>query len=137
MKQVKTPINIMRGIISRFQIRDPLKTLFNPQFEAYYDFARDFGKITLIIQSPDAEGRRGVIPISISESLPMEIKHWERFPIEVVEDKGVRMLRKLLVTLINHEIDESVLFDNKLLSDPHPTKQKDITNALPPSPPHR
>lgn len=113
----------LEEIVARFEVGDPIKTLFRPRFTVHRQHPIDMpvpmnaagyspaGVIQLEIQAPDAYGERGVIPVMTQRFV---------FPDELPGERYVQeLLRSMLMDIIQHEVDESILYSGERIFDPH------------------
>ncbi len=111
----------LASIVSRFEIGDPIKSLFRPKFDIFpnYNFAtsypdrRPMTVLRLTVYAPDAYGKLGVIPVNTERSFFAEdMEH-------MTEDYFLHLMREMLHTMLKHEADEAILFEGRRIFDPH------------------
>lgn len=120
MKQRKLQIEELRTIIDKFEIGDPLKTLFNPSFSLCFSFARgEQILITLQMSAPDALGRHPVAPVQMQQEFPPRLLHPDIYDPDHYEKLIADFLREMLHYMMKHEADESIKFAGRRVYDPH------------------
>jgi hypothetical protein len=113
----------VREVVKRFEIGDPIKSLFNPRFDLLPDIAEDahpYGKsaarLRLTIHAPDAYGKLGVIPVQTDRFF---------YPDEMRDEKYLcELMRGMLKNVLAHEVDEAIQFDGSRIFDPHRLEPK-------------
>lgn len=112
-------VSQLNHIISRFEIGDPIRTLFKPVFslaaindgpvDGYGDFQI---ALRLDIWAPDADNANRKIKISLTENVPVA-------PAPMIEKSLFYQMRKMLHKALLHEADESIKIDGNKIFDPH------------------
>lgn len=74
-----------------------------------YNIETDLTVVILDCQAPDANEKKGVIPVCLHRSIGPGIGKKEL----------IALLRSMLITLLVHEIDESIVYDGQKIFDPH------------------
>lgn len=111
-------MNIKHPVLEVFEVGEPMRSLFQPQFTMFRDeditradHSWNLFHIKLTAKAPDAYEKRGVIELECVNTMHMdEIDNHEMI---------VRAMRSMLHNLVLHEVDESILICGTRKFDPH------------------
>lgn len=97
---------LMRRVLASITITDPIKTAFAPRLG--YD--RDTGQLVIRITATAADGSGALIDVSVRKAVPPSND----------PDYLVGFVRRELLTVLEHELDESLFIGRQHVREPHP-----------------
>lgn len=108
-----------RDAVTKFEVGNPIKSLFKPKFEVIYDFGRDKSKVTVSINSPCSIHPGRIACVHLDEEIPNVLKDSAISRAPNYTEHVAEFLRKMLNKVLQHEIDESISVNGERIFDPH------------------
>lgn len=124
----KSDLEIFKTFLSRFEICEPIKSLFSPVFQVVYSWSHDESQVSLMTTAPDSLGVRPQVGITLMKPIPKHLLASPSIYTPANYDQlASQFLREMIWQLLQHEADESIRLDGRQIFNPHPEIRGDGT----------